>query len=114
VIGSGSGHPSHDREEMEALRRVFTGTDRGPFLYSPKSLMGDFDGMGGIKAIAGALALTGQVAWPNRFLRGPLEHEGLELPDALEQRDIQRLLVVSMAVGGAGIALLLQRPEVGG
>jgi 3-oxoacyl-(acyl-carrier-protein) synthase len=113
VIGSGCGLPALDAAELDALRRLFRGSKGTPFLYSPKSLMGDFDGMGGLKAIAGALSISEQRAWPNLFAQGPLAHDPLELPDALQARRIERLLIVGMAAGGAGSGLLLRRPGAG-
>jgi 3-oxoacyl-[acyl-carrier-protein] synthase II len=113
VIGSGCGHPVYDNIELDALRQVFYGLDRGPFLYSPKSLMGAFEGIGGLKIIVGALALSGQKAWPNRFLSGPADHGSLELPSRAESRRLRRVLAVAMSEGGAGLALLLRKTEEG-
>jgi 3-oxoacyl-[acyl-carrier-protein] synthase II len=107
---TGSGHPAHDACELDLVARALPG-DRAR-LTALTPLVGEHAGLGGLRAAAAALAVSGSAALPGlpdlaepirpdlRFVRAS--------PSSGSERPPRIALVHGLARGGSHVALVLR------
>lgn len=106
---SGSGHPQHDRAELELLVASF-GTDC-PLVTSVTHLMGEYGGLGAFRLAAATATLTDAVVPRLDYLRQPIRSD---IPFATpDQPPVPpgAVLVHGLARGGTQAAIVLGPPR---
>jgi 3-oxoacyl-[acyl-carrier-protein] synthase II len=112
VCGSANSSALLDAAEAELIARLFGAAAAPPIATSIKGAVGEFAAAGALTAAAACLAVAAQVVPPLCHLRRALRGAPLRLAaNQAVSQPIERVLVLGLARGGAGMALSLRRPR---
>jgi 3-oxoacyl-[acyl-carrier-protein] synthase I len=110
----GTSTPVGDQKEIEAIRTVFGGADKSPFLSSTKSLTGHSLGATGAQeAIYSLLMMNNDFLCESAHIE-TLDPEFADMPILRERRDnagVEAVLSNSFGFGGTNATLVMQRYE---
>jgi 3-oxoacyl-[acyl-carrier-protein] synthase I len=110
----GTSTPVGDQKEMEAVREVFGGADKSPYLSSTKSLTGHSLGAAGVQeAIYSLLMLNHNFLCESAHIE-ELDPAFADMPIVRKRMDnvkLDRVLSNSFGFGGTNATLIMQRYE---
>ena len=112
VCGGANSSRRLDACELDVLVRLFGEAAAGVALTSIKGAIGEFGAAGALTAVATCLAVRDGIVPPLCHLRQAPPEAPFQFARAVAvPRTVQRALVLSMARGGAVMALIFERPS---
>ena len=116
VVAHGTGTPTGDKSETQAVKSAF-GDEAGRLaVTSPKSMTGHATAAaGGISLVAAVMAMRDGVISPTTNLDNPDPELDLDyVPNEAREADVRAAMINAFAFGGTNASLLVRRPDVAG
>ena len=112
VLGNANSSQRLDACELDVLARLFGESAARIAVTSIKGAIGEFGAAGALTAVAGCLAVHHQTVPPLCHLRQPLSNAPFQfIQQTARAQQVRRAMLLSMARGGATIALLLRQAD---